>query len=695
MNAFIDFVSNVFSKSPFDGLSSQMPLWVALGTWTILALGWIALFIWPKVRRLTVHPWVKVSNGRALVMLLPVVMCLSQWAWFSLGWQQQEVVISAPVVRQNEALVLSGYLPQKGGAVSTEPISDQTVWTFLPDSKMTLLWWICLAAWGFGFMRLGRDWLALARYRRHLDVMDTANSPRLMETLDRMAFEVGVDSPKIRCVVANESVPMTFGWIKPVVVVPFSLLKDQSALEMAMMHELVHIRRKDYLWSEIGRIVGVICWFHPLIWVLNRHIKQECEKVCDAVVLTTKRFSVSEYAQLLFQLSRTNPTSSALLMADTYEHLKTRFESMKQIKHSSQTIRKARFGALLGTFGLVACLFVAVAGSKVEQHFVMDQGKSSGHSILEAPNMVTNGGIEGRNIGEEMKEAKGIGVIEKINPKVVNLQPQASLVENKGGMPLPSIADNRAQNEDYVFQLEIIKVNGEVIHKRTFNVPSWRSQWSIGSGPIPHVGALTFRNFKGEVDGAVLADIKGNILKFQVEGKTFELESETLILPTSSKPPIWVKWQSEEAYNAEQDAIARESSGFRFQPVKITIDNVDVTANVGGSVGNDSISSSYVTTRMPQMERILFSGKPFLTAEQNGVISGKHLIFKWEGKTVDIECARDIEEGQGEINIWLIINPSRNEMKTIFPPWGKTELEKEKEFDDLMRSDRTIIGRTD
>ncbi|HAW81999.1 MAG TPA: hypothetical protein DCX27_21255, partial [Balneola sp.] len=42
-------------------------------------------------------------------------------------------------------------------------------------------------------------------------------------------------------------VPFTFGWASPIIVLPEKIKEDSTKLNMAIQHELVHIRRGDYL----------------------------------------------------------------------------------------------------------------------------------------------------------------------------------------------------------------------------------------------------------------------------------------------------------------------------------------------------------------------------------------------------------------------------------------------------------------
>ena len=60
------------------------------------------------------------------------------------------------------------------------------------------------------------------------------------------------------------SIPMTFGILKPVVLVPDEFEQWPEDLGRAVcQHELAHVRRKDYLAQFITRLACVLFWPNP------------------------------------------------------------------------------------------------------------------------------------------------------------------------------------------------------------------------------------------------------------------------------------------------------------------------------------------------------------------------------------------------------------------------------------------------
>ncbi|MDX2150775.1 MAG: M56 family metallopeptidase [Bryobacteraceae bacterium] len=80
--------------------------------------------------------------------------------------------------------------------------------------------------------------------------------------------------------------PVTFGFRRPVVLVPsnFPELPEQSQLAIAC-HELLHVRRRDWLAGLIEELAATALWFHPAVWWLLAHIRLSREEAVDRGVV--------------------------------------------------------------------------------------------------------------------------------------------------------------------------------------------------------------------------------------------------------------------------------------------------------------------------------------------------------------------------------------------------------------------------
>ncbi|HKV42488.1 MAG TPA: M56 family metallopeptidase [Blastocatellia bacterium] len=79
---------------------------------------------------------------------------------------------------------------------------------------------------------------------------------------------------------------------------------DQVQLEAVLCHELVHVKRRDYLWGTLADLVRCVAFFHPVIWLALRHLRRERELACDAAVIQECQCRRSDYAESLTRLTR-------------------------------------------------------------------------------------------------------------------------------------------------------------------------------------------------------------------------------------------------------------------------------------------------------------------------------------------------------------------------------------------------------
>ena len=81
-------------------------------------------------------------------------------------------------------------------------------------------------------------------------------------------------------------VPLTWGFIKPVILIPENHKEwPEDQKSSALLHELSHIKRADFLITLFVRLSQALFWFNPLSWIVFRRMKREQERACDNLVL--------------------------------------------------------------------------------------------------------------------------------------------------------------------------------------------------------------------------------------------------------------------------------------------------------------------------------------------------------------------------------------------------------------------------
>lgn len=165
--------------------------------------------------------------------------------------------------------------------------------------------WIALLFWMAGILILtgrllvGRTQAGrLYRHSRLVSGLDWQFVMRFVRKVVRLRTSVDVVQNR------DVSIPLTFGVSKPVVMLPDSAHKwDLERRRIVLMHEFVHVKRRDDLVRLVARLVTILYWFHPLAWLAFHRLKEEQEKVCDEIVLKSG-IRASDYATHLVELAR-------------------------------------------------------------------------------------------------------------------------------------------------------------------------------------------------------------------------------------------------------------------------------------------------------------------------------------------------------------------------------------------------------
>ena len=112
-------------------------------------------------------------------------------------------------------------------------------------------------------------------------------------------------------VLRHESVPgpMTCGLVHPAIVLPMDAVSwPREDLHRALVHELEHVRRADWVTHCVARVVAACYWFHPVVWMAWRQLVLEAERACDDAVL--RESEATAYADQLVVLAQRLSTAS-------------------------------------------------------------------------------------------------------------------------------------------------------------------------------------------------------------------------------------------------------------------------------------------------------------------------------------------------------------------------------------------------
>ncbi len=210
--------------------------------------------------------------------------------------------------------------------------------------------------------RLVGSLLAVGRLKRQARPIA---SREWTEAIEPRRIRLGIGRPVGLAESDRVSVPVVVGWLRPVVLLPEPLARKASVglVDAVLLHELGHVRRGDYAWNLVRKVVGAFYWPHPLTWPLGRIIgavrEQACDDLCVHVLGGASGYRASLIA-VASGLIRRPETSVGMAMART-THLARRLAWIDRTPGASVCLmrRPARIAVLLSVM-ILATLIGAI-----------------------------------------------------------------------------------------------------------------------------------------------------------------------------------------------------------------------------------------------------------------------------------------------------------------------------------------------
>lgn len=207
--------------------------------------------------------------------------------------------------------------------------------------------------------------LAVSAKRRHEHrLLDGRRevSGGLVREVRRAAARVGISTLPVLVVSAGVRSPMVAGrWRlrRPAVLFLPPDAARHSGTEMwrhALLHELMHLRRRDPRLGQVCLIAQALFWFHPGLWWWGRHMSALREEACDRDVAALLGGAAVDYRDSLLSFAARrfdSPATGGLGLLGRRCTLLRRLHALDSYSTRGGPARVA-LGAL-GTFVLVAC----------------------------------------------------------------------------------------------------------------------------------------------------------------------------------------------------------------------------------------------------------------------------------------------------------------------------------------------------
>jgi beta-lactamase regulating signal transducer with metallopeptidase domain len=267
-------------------VSNSAPLAIVVKATLLFAGGWLAFHLLGRARAAVRH--LTLAAVFAMAGALPVLVLAVPAVTVRVDGPA-DATTPAPAATEATATPLSADRP----IVST-PASAPLTTAFAMREIVFLLWGIGAIVSAVPLLRAA--WWVRGVRRTALPWPDGANRAR------RLAGDRG--SIAALDIVQHEATatPLTFGSRRPTIVFPPDAADwDGAEVDRALLHELEHVRRRDWLVHGVVRAVCAIYWFQPLAWWAWRRLALDAERACDDAVLAAAE--APSYARQLVDLA--------------------------------------------------------------------------------------------------------------------------------------------------------------------------------------------------------------------------------------------------------------------------------------------------------------------------------------------------------------------------------------------------------
>lgn len=132
--------------------------------------------------------------------------------------------------------------------------------------------------------------------------------------------------------------PLTCGLFAPRIYLPTRMdFRNRELLRHILLHETMHIKRKDNWVKTIMLAALVFNWFNPLVWLMSKCFAADLESACDEAVLRTcsDEEERKSYAFTLLAMAITGSRTTLLYSAFSKTEVEKRIQSILSYKKAS------------------------------------------------------------------------------------------------------------------------------------------------------------------------------------------------------------------------------------------------------------------------------------------------------------------------------------------------------------------------
>ena len=387
---------------------------------------------------------------------------------------------------------------------------------------------ILLGIYLAGFLlRLARTGLRLRRTHGLLRHARRVTDTTVLSTWESLRAHSPLAGQATLLASPDIAAPMCFGLCRPAVLLPeaVSPALSQRVLSCVLLHELVHLERRD-TWIMLGQeLLGALFWFHPAAAWLSDQLDNLREQSCDLMVVRrtgrAKRYASAllEYATWMGR-SGPEPVSATSLVpwTTTNTQLARRIEMLISKNTPQRTMRASLFAAataLAALFGGQVALAASIApaqeppqSDRVEESESVDEVSASPASLDQGSEKPQVAATPSQNQGgiriDDNGEVIVLNLIPEGKPEKIELRGRIIVIAGDGVREVMRFRGEKNGNERSIEkQTEIESPDGNPIRKLDDS-----RHWVVGGNHEHRDEIVAFGAIPGEPDPQIYGRIE-------------------------------------------------------------------------------------------------------------------------------------------------------------------------------------------
>ncbi|SEI99836.1 BlaR1 peptidase M56 [Dyadobacter koreensis] len=265
-------------------------------------------------------------------------------------------------------------------------------------------------------------------------------------------------------------VPIVTGILKPVVFVPLGFFTNltHDQIEAILLHELAHVKRRDYLINLIQTFGENIYFFNPAVLWISSLIRDEREHCCDDLAISVLQNQQSFVEALVyFQEYKMYSASSVMAFNGRRNHL---LDRVKRIIYKNNKSLNAMEKLFVTASLLTATFLIAAFSPSANVTLKMDNAKKQ-TELFPATSTKDAFLARKKESGKLAARKPEITVLE-INNNIDTLPGKYDRIQiNSGVSNIETTKNNkRYEIQEVDGQLRSLKVDGEAIPEDKFGI---------------------------------------------------------------------------------------------------------------------------------------------------------------------------------------------------------------------------------